>query len=109
MTQPTLLTGSVYAVEVPEGAFTWDNGKQYLAGDDDHGNMEIGTKPLPPGPWQLIGTVREVTNTQLAEIFGYAFIGDDHAMGTLSTLLASKGLDPGRNWVLVKTKQISGS
>jgi hypothetical protein len=72
MTQPTQLTGSYWAVEVPEGAFTWDivkvDGKHYLAGDDDHGNMEIGTRPLPPGSWTLIGHVKDIPEDLAATI-----------------------------------------
>ena len=116
----TKLTDSVYAVEVPEGAFTWDvltvDDKQYLAGDDDHGNMEIGTQPLPPGPWRILCTTREATEEQAHQIVESVTTANElpvyrdyefsqwmkTAVGSLRSLITSKGLDGNKNYVLLK-------
>ena len=67
MTQPILLTGQVYAVEVPEGA-TGFNINKYGNGSELNYWLIAGAKDtlividLPAGNWQLIGTTKEVTN-----------------------------------------------
>jgi hypothetical protein len=117
---PTLLINNVYAGEVPEGAtgFEIDNPLSpgdlvYYKGEPCIYNFRKIT--LPPGSWQLIGTVREMTEDVAKGIVEelpvgnrwYNYNGDrpvwwHTAKESLRSLLASKGLDTNKNWVLVR-------
>jgi len=116
---PTNLRGDFYGVEVPEG-HTWDivtvDGRSYLAGDDDHGMMQLLKTPLPPGTWQIICLSGECTEEQAAEVVGGKH-GDSYldwdagnpfnarpcalAENSLSSLLRPKGL-PEKNTLILK-------
>lgn len=131
MTQPILLAGLVYAVEVPEcmNAFKFDSIPEidfyqldcYELGEY---NEPINEKSidLPPGNWQLIGTTKECTEGIAAQIVeratggisgrmigfkDYVLTGLDMAplsiaLSSLRTLLISKKLDLNKNYVLLK-------
>lgn len=129
MTQPILLTGQVYAVEVPEGrdAFTIEcypeaDLYELLCCNLAEYNEPINEKyiTLPTGNWQLIGTTKELTEEMakgIVQQYGDYFI--DHtateqdwkeqevnwfkeAVKSLKSLLISKGLDVNKNYVLLK-------
>lgn len=126
MTQPIQLIAETYAVEAPDptnaiisgNVITWKNsqaqGRGFIA--------------LPAGNWQLICATKECTEEQAKEIVGssewyfparhtryvdyghpYASdnkqawsIGFSGSRDSLCSLLTSKGLDPNKNYVLIK-------
>lgn len=114
MTQPILLTGQVYAVEVPDPinaiisghVITWKKG-------DAQGR---GFMALPAGNWQLICTTKAVTRMQASEIIehdddGWKDYDTDNflhdfpfldPLDSLRSLLTSKGLDMEKNYVIIK-------
>jgi hypothetical protein len=135
---PTLLINNVYAGEVPEGAenfrvmkFSQPETLSYdysiVKGDRCTSGL-IAMIDLPPGSWQLIGTVREMTEDVAKGIVGSSewyfparhtrYIDYNHpydrenkqrwsegfvtAKESLLSLVASKGLDTNKNWVLVR-------
>jgi hypothetical protein len=122
---PTLLINNVYSVEVPEGAenfrilkfsqpqtFSYDY--SIRKGDRCTKGL-IAMVNLPPGSWQLIGHVNDITEELAATIVerdgdGYKdYSGGFHhdlpfpnAIASLNSLLTSKALDPNKNYVLLK-------
>jgi hypothetical protein len=106
---PIHLIGDIYAADVPEDASAIEThvsgGIQKIVFSSklqDPAQCGGDMISLPPGNWQIICTTKEVTNANLAEIYGYPFIGDDYAQGTLHALLASKGLDPNKSLIIKK-------
>ena len=110
MTQPIHLIGSTTAFDIPEGAtnFGWQAGMfccklpeqptgtwHWLTEIDDWMRNQGGN-------WEIICATKEATNANLAEIYGYPFIGDHYAQGTLNALLVSKGLDPDKTLIIKK-------
>jgi len=126
MIQPIQLTDQVYSVEVPEGSL----GHQvvqitpdktvlhfYIQGGYLENKSEI--IQLPAGNWQLICPIKEITRSQAGELVqwfelagerGYRdyAIADDlrypfrDPVSSWRSLLKAKGLDPNKNYVLIK-------
>jgi hypothetical protein len=123
---PTLLINNVYAVEVPDNTIkaelinkeSWPLCLMCYV-EDEEGWFKPGV-PVPvvitPGSWQLIGTVREMTEdvakgiVEEVRIRGHIryedytrdFMWQETAADSLTSLLASKGLDTNKNWALVR-------
>jgi hypothetical protein len=112
---PTQLTGNYYAVTVPEGAE-----KPFFDGRQSIGfwlDGELRFIHLTSGSWQLIGTTKKVTEAQAKEIveevklrghlryedYTREFMWHETAVDSLTSLLASKGLEPGKVVVVRKT------
>lgn len=117
MTQPTHLIGSTYGLPIPEDAHGIDINK-YANGSELNYWLISGDKEtlividLPPGNWQLICTTKEVTEEQAKGIVEREegefkdYECDEavymYAANSLRSLLTSKGLDPNKNYLLIK-------
>jgi hypothetical protein len=107
---PIHVIGSTTAFDIPEGAtnFGWQAGMFCckLPGQPTgtwHWLTEIDDwMRWQRGEYEVICTTKEAKAYHAPELFGYAMIGDQEAIDTLNALLASKGLDPNKNYVIIK-------
>jgi hypothetical protein len=121
-----------WAVEVPSMAFGFDvnnygNDSEYMYTldvedivDEPNSDETLIVKPLPPGTWQIVCTSKEATEGQAESIvccYGDQYIDytateqdwKEHevnwfqsALPSLSSLLASKGCDINKNYLILK-------
>lgn len=125
MTQPILLTGQVYASQLPDDATKIKiDGQKLIWFLGNHPVYDV--RVLPSGNWQLIGTTKEVTEEvaeQIVQVISngkisgrpqYRRYDRDPVKDTparswtrdprhsFETLLTSNGLDNTKNYVLIK-------
>jgi hypothetical protein len=128
MTQPIHLIGDVYAVEVPEGAtaieicnYGLNDALEFV--HKIEGIAAYDCNDLPPGSWQVIGTVKEalkkvpmgIVECKIVEYDGgikgtrfVNYLNDNqrtwfiNKTDSFRSLLTSKGLAMEKNWVLIK-------
>lgn len=124
----TQLTDNLFAVEVPSMAFglmvnNYANESELMymlsmedIADDDNTEETLITKKLPPGKWQFICTTKEVSEEQAHQIVESVTTANElpvyrdyefstwmkTAVGSLHSLLTSKGLDGRKNYALLK-------
>lgn len=97
------ITDNVYAVEVPDKSQNFRVQRPYKTsamclyykyGIEEQWNYI----KLLPGTWKILCTTREATDKDTICREGESIIG----LSTLPDLLTSKGLDPNKNYVLLK-------
>lgn len=120
------LTDKFYAVEVPDSShgFSIEYGSALFGISDEwlllfypeHGHTAIQYKTIPPGSWQFLFTTKEATDEDAHKIVESVITANEQpvywdyefsmwmrtSVGSLQSLLQSKGCDVNKNWAIIE-------